>query len=159
MNDSWESFAAALLDETTLLRRVNDASQRLTLALVANDPTQIMQAERELDGARKAYASACGKRSGMQVRGFGKMSLRQVCAYAPRAIAPALNQRFSELATGAISLRITTANNKALIASGLERLMKVTSVLQRASNDAPGTYRRRGFVPPPTNSVLVSQSA
>lgn len=159
MSDSWESFAEVLLEETTQLRRVNDASEQLTRALVANDPVRISSSERVLDEARKAFSAAAGRRRGMQVRGFGTMTLRQVCAYAPRELAPTLNQRFSELATGSISLRITTSNNKALIASGLERLMKITAIMQRAASDQPGTYKRRGFVPPPTNSVLVSSSA
>lgn len=156
MSDSWESFAHALQDEATLLARVNDAAIRLTSALVENDATKIMDAERELDGARKAYVSAAGRRRGMQVRGFGTMTLRQVCAYAPRALSPAFNARLAELTTGSISLGITTNNNKALIASGMQRLMQVTSVLQKAANDHPRTYKRRGFVPPPSNSVLVS---
>jgi hypothetical protein len=95
----------------------------------------------------------------MQARGFGKMSLRQVCTYAPRRFAATFNQRLYELATMSIGVRITTNNNKALIVGGLDRLMKVTSALQRAASQGPGTYRRRGFVPPPTNSVLVSSKA
>ena len=156
MSDSWESFAAALADEAVLLSRMNDAALKLTQALVDSDATSISTAERELDGARKAYVSAAGRRRGMQVRGFGEMTLRQVCAYAPRNLAPSLNARLAELTTGSIALGITNNNNKALIASGMNRLMKVTTVLQNAASDHPRTYKRRGFVPPPSNSVLVS---
>jgi hypothetical protein len=156
VNDSWDSFVAALGDEAALLGRVNEAALKLTQALVESDTEKIVATERELDGARKAYVSAAGRRRGMQARGFGTLTLRQVCAYAPRPLAPTLNQRLAELATGSISLGITTNNNKALIASGMERLMKVTSVLQKAASDQPGTYKRRGYVPPPSNSVLVS---
>ena len=156
MNDSWESFTAALSDEAALLARVNEAALKLTQALVESDADKISATERDLDAARKAYVSAAGRRRGMQVRGFGNLTLRQVCAYAPRPMLPTLNQHLVELTTGSIALGITTNNNKALIASGMERLMKVTSVLQKAASDAPGTYKRRGVVPPPSNSVLVS---
>lgn len=156
MSDSWESFAQALSDEAGLLSRVNEAAMQLTQALVENDIDKIGLAERQLDEARKAYVSAAGRRRGMQARGFGQMTLRQVCAYAPRPLMMTFGQKLAELTTGSISLGITTNNNKALIASGMERLMRVTEVLQRASSDQPGTYKRRGFVPPPNNSVLVS---
>jgi hypothetical protein len=69
---------------------------------------------------------------------------------------PVLNQRLVELTTTSISLGITTSNNKALILSGMDRLMKVTAALQKAHSDGPGTYKRRGVVPPPSNSVLMS---
>ena len=159
MTDSWDAFAAALQEESTLLMRLQDIAQRLTQALVANDLEQISNAERELDSARQAYQSASGKRRGMQVRGFGSLSLRQVCGYAPRAMWPVLGQRIAELTTTSIALGITTNNNKSLIIGGMERLMKVTSALQKAHNDGPGTYKRRGFLPPPSNSVLVSSKA
>jgi hypothetical protein len=159
MSDSWETFVAALSEEATQLRGVGDAAQRLTQALVANDIAWIAQAERELDTVRRSYQSASGKRRGMQVRGFGTMTLRQVCGYAPQRMWPVLNQRIAEIATTSIALGITTNNNKALIMSGMERLMKVTSVLQKAAGDGPGTYKRRGMIPPPSNSVLVSSKA
>ena len=159
MNDSWDAFAAALTEETTLLARLNDAALRLTQALVASDVELISAAERQVDSARQAYQSASGKRRGMQVRGFGTLTLRQVCAYAPRAMWPMLGARVNELTTTSIALGITTNNNKALILGGMDRLMKVTSALQKAHNDGPGTYKRRGHVPPPTNSVLVSSKA
>lgn len=159
MNDSWDSFAGALQEEADALGRVEDAALRLTQSLVNNDIGSITLTERELDGARRAYITASGKRRGMQVRGFGTMTLRQVCAYAPRRLSPSLNQRLSELATRSIGLGITNNNNKALIAAGLQRLFKVTAALQQAASDQPKTYKRRGFIPPPTNSVLVSSQA
>jgi hypothetical protein len=159
VSDSWDAFADALQEESSLLMRVHDTAQRLTKALVANDVLEISTVERELDSARQAYQSASGKRRGMQVRGFGSLTLRQVCGYAPRAMWPALGQRLQELTTTSIAIGITTNNNKALILSGMDRLMKVTAALQKAHNDGPGTYKRRGFVPPPSNSVLVSSKA
>lgn len=159
MSDSWDAFAAALKDESVHLRRVHDAALKLQQALVKREVLDIAEAERELDTSRRAYQSASGKRRGMQVRGFGTLTLRQVCAYAPRAMWGTLNQRIVELTTTSISLGITNNNNKALIMNGMTRLMKVTAALQKAANDGPGTYKRRGFVPPPTNSVLVSSKA
>ncbi len=156
MTDSWDSFVGALTEEATLLVGMNESALGLTRALVDGNADTIMAAERELDAARRGYQAACGKRRGMQVRGFGTLTLRQVCGYAPKNLRMAINQRLAELSTGSIQLGITTNNNKALIASGMERLMKMTSALQKATNDGPGTYKRRGFVPPPTNSVLVS---
>lgn len=159
MTDSWDAFANALQEESKLLARLNEASLRMTQALVSNDVEAIATVEREVDTARQAYQAASGKRRGMQVRGFGTMPLRQVCAYAPRAMWPSLGQRISELTTTSISLGITVNNNKALILGGMDRLMKITSALQKAYNDGPGTYKRRGAVPPPTNSVVMSSKA
>ncbi len=159
MSDSWEAFATALSEESQLLRRTHDAALALTKALVRSDAVEILECERGLDSARRAYHSASGKRRGMQIRGFGSLTLRQVCLYAPRPLWPTLNQRLVELTTTSIGLRITNNNNKALIQSGMQRLVKITTALQKAANDTPGTYKRRGFVPPPTNSVLVSSKA
>ena len=159
MSDSWETFAGALQEESAALGRVHEAALKLTTALVRSPANDILAAERALDGARRAYQTLSAKRRGMQARGFGKMTLRQVCGYAPRRLQPLLNQRLYELTTYSIGLRITGNNNKALIAGGLDRLMKVTEALQRAANEGPKTYRRRGFVPPPTNSVLLSSRA
>jgi hypothetical protein len=156
MSDSWETFAGALQDESVALGRVHDTALKLTQALVRNAANEIMLAEKALDGARRAFQTMSAKRRSMQTRGFGQMTLRQVCGYAPRRMAPTLNQRLYELSTLTIGLKITSNNNKALIVGGLDRLMQVTSALQKAANEGPKTYRRRGFIPPPTNSVLVS---
>lgn len=159
MTDSWDAFAAALQEESMLLRRTHEAALALTKALVKSDPTQIMACERTLDQARRLYHASSGRRRGMQIRGFGSLTLRQVCLYAPRPLWPTLNQRLVELTTTAIGLRITNGNNKALIGSGMRRLVKITEALQRAASDGPRTYKRRGYIPPPSNSVLVSSKA
>lgn len=157
--DSWETFLVALADESDALAGIQRAVLVLTSSLVAGSPLQINAAERAVEASRVIYAKAAGIRRAMQVRGFGSKTLQQVCAYAPRRIAGTMNQRMSELATYSIGIRISTANNKSLIQSGMDRLVKVTGALQRAVSDEPGTYRRRGFVPPPRNSVLVSSRA
>jgi flagellar biosynthesis/type III secretory pathway chaperone len=159
MSDSWDSFAAMLLDESVTLRKTHEAALGLSKALVKSDATMILSAERALDQARREYHAASGKRRGMQIRGFGSMTLRQVCAYAPRPMWPILNQRIVELTTTSIGLQMTNNNNKALISAGMQRLMKITAALQKAANNGPRTYKRRGHVPPPTNSVLVSSKA
>ena len=159
MSDSWDSFAGMLLDESVTLRKTHDAAVALSKALVKNEPNEILAAERALDQARREYHAATGKRRGMQVRGFGTMTLRQVCAYAPRPLWPVFNQRIVELTTTSIGLRMTNNNNKALISAGMQRLMKITAALQKAASQGPRTYKRRGHIPPPTNSVLVSSKA
>jgi hypothetical protein len=157
--DSWETFLATLADESVALAEIQRGALVLTTALIAATPARIHAAERDLEATRVAYARVAGARRAMQVRGFGQKTLRQVCAFAPRRIAGTINQRMSELATYSIGIRISSANNKALIQSGMERLIKMTGALQRAASDGPGTYRRRGFVAPPHNSVLVSSRA
>jgi hypothetical protein len=159
VSDSWDAFAGALQDESVALRHTHEAALTLTKALVGNRPNEILGAERALDQARRDYHSASGKRRGMQIRGFGSLTLRQVCMYAPRPLWPVLNQRIVELTTTSIGLRMTNNNNKALISAGMQRLMKITAALQEAAHDGPRTYKRRGYVPPPTNSVLVSSKA
>lgn len=159
MKDSWDTFLSALTEESEHLMRVNACALALTQALVTNNAPQITVAERALEAARTAFSSASAKRRGMQVRGFGALTLHQVSGYAPRRQANVINQRVSELMTQSISLGITQNNNKALITAGLERLIGVTGVIQRAANDDGGTYKRRGFVPAPSNSVIMSSRA
>jgi hypothetical protein len=156
VSDNWEAFAAALQDESASIARLNVAALALTQVLVQGEPGEIMRADRELNAARQEHSGATGKRRGMQARGFGTMTLQQVCQYAPSNLAGQFNQRLSEITCGAIQLGITISNNKALIMSGLARLMSVTSKLQESASDRPGVYKRRGFVPPPDGSVLVS---
>jgi len=159
MTDSWEAFLGALADETTALQRLNAAVLALTQSLVSGRAADIAAAERAVERERQAYGRVCGARRGMQMRGFGQKSLREVCSYAPRKLAAAIGGRISELATLSISIRIAAGNNKALIVSGMDRLMKATAAVQRAASEEAGTYKRRGFVPPPRNSVLVSSRA
>lgn len=156
VNDSWEVFAQVLLDESTSLNRLNDSCRKLTDALVENLTQKIDSAEKIVDAARLEHQRVVAKRRGMQVRGFGTMSLREVCAYAPRHMAYQFNQRLAEITFGTTSLGITNNNNKALILGGMQRLMNVTSLLQRSATENTGTYRRRGSVAPPNASVLVS---
>jgi hypothetical protein len=156
VNDSWEAFATALQEESLSLQRLNVAAQQLTQVLVDGSPESIIEADRQLNAARAAHQSASSKRRGMQVRGFGTMTLQQVCQYAPRHLAPHMNQRLAELTYGSISLGITIGNNKSLILSGLERLVNVTSKLQETMTERTGVYKRRGYVAPPGASILVS---
>ncbi len=159
MSDSWESFLAMLDDEVRALAALQEAAQALSRALAEGKVEPIRRAQEATDEARKAFGITSSRRRGMQARGFGTMTLRQVCARAPRRYAGALAQRLGELTVRSIGLRITARNNKALVLANMERLMSVTAALQRAASENLGTYRRRGFVPPPTNSVLVSSKA
>jgi len=138
------------------MHRLNTAALALTQVLVDGTPEAIMDADRGLNEARNAHQSASAKRRGMQVRGFGSMSLQQVCSYAPPHLTGQLNQRMAELAYGSISLGITITNNKSLIVAGLERLVKTTSKLQESMTERTGVYKRRGYVAPPGASVLMS---
>jgi hypothetical protein len=61
--------------------------------------------------------------------------------------------------TRGIAIKLTVDNNKALILAGLERLQKTLALLQQAGAERTGTYRRRGTIPPPSGSVLVSRKA
>jgi hypothetical protein len=148
VTDSWDAFAAALQDEASAMQQLNAAALALTQVLVDGTPEAIVDADKELNDARNVHQAASAKRRGMQVRGFGTMTLQQVCAYAPRHL--------TELAYGSISLGITITNNKSLIVAGLERLVKTTSKLQELMTERTGVYKRRGYVAPPGASVLVS---
>ena len=154
--DSWEAFNMALWEESVGLQRLNVAAYNLTTVLVNGTSDQIALADRELNNARLAHQRACSKRRGMQVRGFGTMTLEQVCRYAPVHLAGHFNQRLAELRYGSIALGITVNNNKALIVAGLDRLLKTTAKLQEVMTERTGVYKRRGFVAPPGASVRVS---
>lgn len=156
MSDSWETFSAMLVEESAALKRLNAAAVHLTQVLVDGTPEAILEADRQLNASRETHQQASSRRRGMQARGFGSMTLQQVCAYAPRHLAAHMSQRVAELTYGSISLGITIGNNKSLILSGLERLMKVTSKLQESVTERTGVYKRRGYVAPPGASVLVS---
>ncbi len=157
-NDSWDIFVQMIVEETSALKRMNDAAVYLTGVLVNGSPDAIVEADRQLNAARSVHAQSSSQRRGMQVRGFGQMTLQQVCNYAPRHLAPRFNQLLAELTYGSISLGITLQNNKSLIAAGLERLVKMTAKMQETMSERTGVYRRRGFVAPARNSVIVSSS-
>jgi len=155
-NDPWSAFAELLAGESAALARLNSAALHLTQVLVDGSPEAILEADAQLNAARGLHAAASSKRRGMQVRGFGEMTLQQVCGYAPAQMAATLNQRLAELAYGSISLGITLGNNKSLIVAGLERLVKITSKLQETMSERTGVYKRRGFVAGTGASVLMS---
>lgn len=155
-SDSWEAFGAALQEEAAYLQRLNAAAVHLTQVLVDGSPEAILESDRALNAARAIHQNACSKRRGMQARGFGQMSLQQVCRYAPRHIAPYLQRSLSEITYGSISLGITISNNKSLIVAGLQRLVDVTQKLQESATEKTGVYKRRGYIAPPGASVLVS---
>lgn len=154
--DSWEAFNMALWEESVGLQGLNAAAYHLTTTLVNGSPEQIAKADRQLNNARLAHQTASAKRRGMQARGFGTLTLQQVCLYAPPHLSGHFNQRLAELRYGSIALGITINNNKSLIVAGLDRLMKVTGKLQETMSERTGVYRRRGFVAPPGASVIVS---
>lgn len=156
MNDPWSVFGEMLDEESVTLQRLNAAAVQLTQVLAGGSPEAITDADRHVNEARVAHQQASAKRRSMQVRGFGSMPLQQVCGYAPGPIAMRMAHRIAELNYGAISLRLTIANNKSLIVSGLERLVNVTSKLQESVSERTGVYKRRGYVAPPGASVLVS---
>lgn len=155
-NDSWEAFGTALQEEAVSLQRLNLAAVHLTQVLVDGSAESIVESDRALNAARIVHQNACAKRRGMQARGFGQMSLQQVCRYAPRHIAPYLHRWLSDITYGSISLGITISNNKSLIVAGLQRLVDVTHKLQENATERTGVYKRRGYVAPPGASVLVS---
>jgi hypothetical protein len=157
--DSWQAFANALAEENRTLGEVGSAALKLTSALVGGTPAAIEAAERSVAAAHVLYSLALGKRTTMMKRGFGDLTLRQVCAYAPGPLRRTVYATLHDMTTNGIALRITNNNNKALILAGMERLKKTISVIQKSLSEQPGTYKRRGIVPPPSGSVLVSRRA
>lgn len=154
--DSWEAFGMALQEESTALQRLNAAAVHLTQVLVDGSPDAILESDRALNAARIVHQAAAAKRRGMQARGFGEMTLQQVCRYAPIRVSPYLHKALAEITYGSISLGITISNNKSLIVAGLQRLVDVTHKLQESATERTGIYKRRGYVAPPGASVLVS---
>lgn len=155
-SDSWEAFGTALQEEAASLQRLNAAAVHLTQVLVDGSPEAILESDRALNATRAVHQNACAKRRGMQARGFGQMTLQQVCRYAPRHIAPYLQKSLAEITYGSISLGITISNNKSLIVAGLQRLVDATHKLQEHATERTGIYKRRGYVAPPGASVLMS---
>lgn len=155
----WQLFANYLAAENAALGELGTAALRLGDALIANEPAAIDDAERMLESRRLLHASAFTTRTGMQKRGFGPLTLEQVCSYAPPALRPRIGSDMHEMRTRTVALQLTVSNNKALILAGLERLARTVAVLQKAGTEQTGTYRRRGVVPPPDGSVIVSRRA
>jgi hypothetical protein len=82
----WQNFAKLLGEENRLLAELNAAALSLTEALVANDPARIEATERRLEAQRVLHGTGYAQRIAMQKRGFGELTLTQVCAYAPQAL-------------------------------------------------------------------------
>ncbi|HVA38757.1 MAG TPA: flagellar export chaperone FlgN [Candidatus Dormibacteraeota bacterium] len=143
MSDSWEVFAQTLDDEGAAMEKLAQRARRLTEALIDRDLERIEATRRDLEEARIAHQSALGKRRAMQQRGFGQRTLAQVVGYAPRSLRPRLRQRVSDLAVGAAGLAISNNNNKALIAQGMRRLVRIAQLAQAAQERELGTYQRR----------------
>jgi len=159
MNDSWNSFADMLRAERDQLRVLNTVAVELTNALVEDNAEAISLAERKLEVEQSRHNAVFVRRTETQKRGFGDMSIASVIAYAPREIAWNLYGDMCEIQVSTHALGITNENNKALIVAGMDRLMKTVAIIQRAGTEQPGTYKRRGTVPPPDGSVLVSRRA
>ncbi len=155
----WQQFARLVGEENRLLAGLNVAALRLTDALVRNEPAAIEAAERRLEAQRVLHGTAFAQRIAMQRAGFGNLTLEQVCAHAPGSLRRWLHGTVQQLSTRGTELRLTVSNNKSLILAGLERLARTVAVLQRAGTEQTGTYRRRGTVPPPEGSVIVSRRA
>jgi hypothetical protein len=155
----WQSFAKLLGEENRLLAELNVAALKLTEALVANVPAQIEAAERRLEAQRVLHGLAYNQRYAMQKKGFRDLTLRQVCAYAPPALRRWMYATVRQIEVRCIELRLTVANNKSLIVAGLERIARTVALMQRAGTEQTGTYRRRGVIPPPEGSVIVSRRA
>ena len=157
--DSWEAFTAAIDAEALCLQAMQHYGLMLTEALVRNVPTEIETAQRELEYARIRHLRAASSRRAMQQRGFGTMTLSELSGYAPPNFANHIRMRVTEMSYGFTALGITNNNNRALILGGMDRLVKVVSVMQKASTEQTGTYKRRGTVPVTDGSVLVSRRA
>ena len=159
MSDSWDSFAEILTEETRAMARLHGAALALTRTLVAGRPGEIRETTDLVESRRREHIKHVVARRAMQRRGFGKMTLREVGGYAPRTLRNFFDTRVSELTYFSTSLRITNENNKALVAAGMDRLLKIVDVLQRAASEQTGTYRRRGLKPKKDASVIVSHRA
>lgn len=159
MSASWDAFRMLLQEESRYLGELGAAALSMTEALVHDNPEEITTAERRLEGQRLLHAQAQAKRAHMQTTGFGELTLEQVCAYAPATHRVVFQNLSRELTVRGISLAMTVTNNKALILSGMERLQKTVALIQASMTETTGTYKRRGNVPKPAGSVIVSRKA
>lgn len=158
-SDSWSVFVDALVEENRTLGDLGSAALLLTGALVNGSPEDIESAERKVESTRLLHVNAHNRRATMMKRGFGELTLQQVCAYTPGPLRRTVYVAMHELTTRGIALRITVSNNKALIMAGMERLNRTIAVLQQSMSEQPGTYKRRGTVPIAAGSVIVSRKA
>jgi hypothetical protein len=157
--DSWRAYGDMLAAENKALAQLGAAALEMTQALAGGKPAAIEAADKKVNAYRVVFTVAHDRRMAMQRRGFGDLTLAQVCLYAPAAMRRPLAALVRDMEVRGIALRITISNNKALILAGMERLQRVVRVLQASMAEKPGTYKRRGIVPPPTGSVLVSRKA
>jgi hypothetical protein len=156
---SWQAFADALADENQCLAELGAAALAMTTTLVLGTAAEIEGADRRVDARRILHARAHARRMTMMRSGFGEMSLRQVCGYAPPALRRSVVTSLRELRTRAIALQITVGNNKTLIRAGLERIASTVRVMQKSLSEQTGTYRRRGLSAPMNSSLIVSRKA
>ena len=159
MSASWEGFRALLQEETRLLGELNNMALTMTDALVQRDIEKLNITERRLEGQRILHEQARRKRVEMQRAGFGELTLEQVCTYAPAPMRRGFLQLSRELTIRGISLAMTLHNNKTLIIAGMDRLQKTVQLIHDAMVESTGTYKRRGNVPKPSGSVIVSRKA
>jgi hypothetical protein len=156
---SWQAFADALEDENRCLGELGAAALAMTSALVSGSAAQIEAADRSVDALRILHAQAHARRMKMQKSGFGDLTLRQVCGYAPGPLRRVVFGSLRDLRTRGIALQITVGNNKALITAGLRRIAKIIAAMQKGLTEQTGTYRRRGTVAPPNGSLIMSRKA
>lgn len=156
---SWDGFRALLQEESKALGDLGSAALAMTDALVKTDVDRIQACEKKLEGMRVVHLQAQRRRFAMQRTGFGELTLEQVCAYAPGPLRKVFLGLSREMTIRGISLAITVNNNRALILAGLERLQKTVMLIQESMTESTGTYRRRGVVPKPSGSVIVSRKA
>ncbi len=156
---SWQTFADSLSDENRALGELGAAALAMTTVLVLGTAADIERAERDVELKRVIHAQAHLRRTLMMQRGFGDLTLQQVCSYAPRPLRRSVYTALRELRTRGIALRITVGNNKALINAGLKRITNTIAVMQKNVPGQVGTYRRRGTVTPSNGSLIVSRKA
>jgi len=159
MSDSWEVFSQMVAEEARLLGDLHRVAIKLTRALIENNHVVIQETSKAIEVCRKNHQSCAGKRRTMQRRGFGKMTLREVYRFVPRNLATKFQVSLAQMVYYTTSLRITNENNKALVLSGMDRLLKIVDVLQNAHSEQSGTYRRRGIQRKKDASVMLSRQA
>jgi hypothetical protein len=156
---SWQLFADALAAESECLGELGAAALAMTSALVFGPAADIEASDRSVDARRVLHAQAHLRRITMMKAGFGDLTLRQVCGYAPGPLRRGVFSSLRDLRTRGVALQITVGNNKALINAGLARIASTIAVMQKALSEQTGTYRRRGTMTTPNGSLIVSRKA